>query len=190
MAHFKIHYKSDTLVEFLASIDESDGSAITVASGGSCVARLFDDNKDTRLSADEATSQTVLSVNATRGNRHAFEVGDKLYIELDDGTYDSIDIASIQHADGTITIDSGLASGAAKGAAISVLLGASVTMSEFGSPESPPEATSKLWGWRGTIADTHADLEIGQEIRVQIELNGGAGLQERSLLYAKLEGAS
>lgn len=182
-----IRYKSDTLVRYRGTIDAGGSTAITVASGGSGSAKLFDDNKDTTLSAAEATSQTVLSVSATRGNGHGFQVGDALYIELDDGTYDTSDIVSIQHADKTITITTGLTSAAAAGAHIAVLLGASITLSEYGTPVVPyvPNAD---WGWRGTIADTHGDLEVGMAVRIQIELSGGAGLQSRRRITATVEG--
>jgi len=180
-------YKTDWLVEELATINDSTQAAITT---GTCVALLFDDRKDTRLSATPAAAQTILSVEHTQGKNHAFVVGDALYIELDDGTYHTSDIVSIDHAAGTITITAGLTSPTTLGASVHVLLGAPITMAAFGTPESPPSPTSTFWGWRGTIPDTQADIEIGQNIRIQIELDGGAGLKLRDRVFETVEGWS
>ena len=185
----RIQYKSDTLVEYNGTIDNSDGSAITVASGGSCEARLFDNNKDSTLTADATGSQAVLTVDHVKGNQHDFQVGDACYVELDDGTYATIDILSIDEAAKTITLASNLASLASAGKSVSVLLGVAVTMGEYGTPSVPP-AVDADWGWRGTIADTHADIEVGQSVRIQIELNGGAGLKSRRRIKATVEGSS
>ncbi len=182
-----MRYREDTLIYFRGTIDETDGSAITVASGGSGVARLFDDRKDTWLRTAAGATQTNLQVEHTRGNGHGFEVGDNLRIELDSGAYHESDIVSIDHAARTITITAGLASQATVGKPVAVLLGSSITLSEFGTPVVPPVPKAP-WGWRGLIADTHPDLEIGAVVRVEIELNGGADLQARRRIIDTVEG--
>jgi hypothetical protein len=184
-----IKYKSDNFVYLDGTIDESDGTAITNASGGTCEARLFDNRKDTKLSADAAGAQAVLACDAVRGAGSSFAVGDTCYVELKDGTYDSIAISSIDAAAKTITLVGNLASLASAGAAVTVILGDPVAMTEYGTPVVSPKVTFD-WGWRGTIPDTQAGLKVDQNVRVQIELNGGAGLQLRDRYVTKVEGAS
>ncbi len=182
-----MRYREDTLIYFRGTIDETDGSAITVASGGSGIARLFDDRKDTFLRVNGGATQTNLSMEHTRGNGHGFEVGDILRIELDSGAYHESAIVSIDHEARKIVITAGLATQATGPKPVAVLLGSSITLNEFGTPTLPP-VPKAAWGWRGLIADDHAGLEIGLSVRVEIELNGGAGLQARRRIIETVEG--
>ncbi len=181
----RIKYKSDNFIELNGTVDEGaiPRTAITVASGGSCLFRLFDDRKDTRLSADEASGQTILSVDNARN----FEVDDELYIELDSGSYDTLAVTELDVEAKTITVEApGLATLASKSARLSVLLGSSVNMPEYGTP-----IVGKFdWGWRGVVTDTHVGLRVGMKLRIEIELDGGANLQLREILSVFVDGGT
>jgi len=186
MARMKLNYKAGNLLRLERTVDSVAGTAINDAAGGTARVHLFDDRKDTRLSADEATSQTILSVNSTRGAGHEFAVGDELYIELDDGTYDTLAILSIDHAAKTITVETGLTSGASAGASVCVLLGVQLNMAEYGTPSIDPVTYD--WGYEVTMPATHAGIEIGQDVRIQYELllSGVVLLRQREV--ATVEG--
>jgi hypothetical protein len=188
MARRKLNYKSANLLRLERTVNDVTNTAINDAASGSARVHLFDDRKDTRLSADEATSQTVLSVDETRGAGHEFAVADELYVELDDGTYDTLAIQSIDHAAKTITVETGLTSAAAAGAHIAVLLGASLGMTEYGTPSIDPVTYD--WGYQVTMPATHAGIERGQDVRIQYELLISGAVQLRRLEAATVEGAA
>jgi hypothetical protein len=188
MARLKLKYKAANLLRLERTVDETDNTAIDDAAGGTARVQLFDDRKDTELSADEATSQTILSVNHTRGAGHEFAVDDELHIELDDGTYDTLAITAIDHAAKTLTVETGLTSSAASGAALSVLLGSTLTMSEFGTPSIDPVTYD--WGYEVTMPANHPGIERGQDVRIQYELLVSGTVQLRERLVATVEGAA
>jgi len=157
-----IRYGSDNLLRLVAPTNTQDGTTIT---GGTCTARLYDDRKDSTLDADEATSQTTLSV----ANPALYEVDvDSVAVELDD---DSIHDAGLVTARdltaGTITVTTGLASAAAAGSRVMAKLGADIAMSEYGTPV----VGATDWGRQGAIESTHADLALDQAVRIEITLS-------------------
>jgi hypothetical protein len=72
-----------------------------------------------------------------------------------------------------------------------VKLGVDLTLTSFGDfPTANPIVGDPAWGFRTTLPDTHADLKIGQDIRIEITHDGGAGLKLVSAIRAKVvEGA-
>lgn len=176
----RIKYKSDALVELNGPVDEATGNPIT---SGTCEARLFDDRKDARLMQDASASDTVLNVSDARG----FAPGDALYIELDDGTYDTLGVVSTDTAAKTVTVAGpGLTSAASATALLSTLIGAPIAMTTYGTP-----VVGKYdWGFRGTIPYDQAAMEVGLKLRIQIELDAGAGLRVRENLSAFVDGGT
>jgi hypothetical protein len=46
------------------------------------------------------------------------------------------------------------------------------------------------WGWRGLSPAVSPDLNVERNVRIQFELNGGAGLFLRARYITSVEGAS
>lgn len=170
MSEYVIRKGASTLVILESPHDELTDPP-EVISAGTVTARLFDDSADSELSADEATSQTIISV-VFPG---LYAAGDTVRIELDDGTFDEPGITSVDAAGGTILIDSGLTSAAATGNRIAKKLGADVSMSAFGTPVL--RSFNPQWGFKGSILLAHGGLVVGQNVRVEISYSSGAGLE-------------
>lgn len=163
-----IRYLSDNLVRLIAPINTQPSPNETISSG-TCTARLFDVDHETSLSADEATAQTVLSVRRAR----SIEVGSSVTVSLDDGTYHAAGAVTARDLDAdTITVTTGLASAAASGARVLSQIGASVSLSAYGTPS----LTTTTWGFEGQIQAEHAGLVPGQSIRIEIHLDA-SGLE-------------
>ena len=88
-----------------------DGTAKYTLTGAK--AADIDQISETTLDADEAASQTVLSVTSTTAGA-AFADADIIHIQLDDDTWHTTTIAS-SVTDDTVTVDTGLASAASSG---------------------------------------------------------------------------
>ncbi len=66
-----------------------------------------------------------------------------------------------------------------KGRVARLITASPITLSAYGTFPSTPDAIAgdATWGYRGTLTDTQAGLEIGQRVRIEINFNGGGGLQ-------------
>lgn len=182
-----IIFKSDNLVALLGPMDVALGTTLAT---GTCVFLLFDNNKDSRLRTDRSSTDTLISVTDVVNYR----VGDELYVELNDGTFDTLTIVDIDAPQGNIVVaEGGLTSAASKNNRVSVFLGAktgliadAVTMATFGTPV----ANTFDWGYRGVLPDTHTGLNVGQNIRIEITLDAAAGLKLIKNLYANVVGGT
>lgn len=158
-----IRFLSDNLVRLIAPINTQPDPNTTISTG-TCTARLFDADHETTLSADEATAQTILSVRRAR----SIDVGASVTLSLDDGTYHAAGAVTARDLDAdTITVTTGLASAASKGARVMTQVGANVSMSAYGTPH----LNQTNWGFQGEIQAEHAGLVPGQSIRIEIHLD-------------------
>jgi hypothetical protein len=169
-----IRFLSDNLLRLVAPLDTSQ-NPVVVVSAGTCTARLFDAFKDTQLAAAAVTAATVLSC----GEVGQFEVGDAITLQLDDASYHFAGaIVSIDANADAITITTGLASAARRGARVMRQIGPSVSMLAYGTPA----ISTTDWGFQGTMESNHADVLPGQAVRVEIALASatpaGLGLLE------------
>ncbi|MEE9471224.1 MAG: hypothetical protein V3W32_05840 [Gemmatimonadota bacterium] len=57
---------------------------------------------------------------------------------------------------------------------------------QLGATISLPESGSTA-NYYGTLADTHADLEVGMSARVEYEADGGAGLKRKRKIVVPVE---
>lgn len=157
-----------------------------LSSGGTCVAYLFSDRKDAYLRADEAIGQTVLSVS----DASQYEIGvDSVAIQRDDKVWHLgglVTAVNVDPANQTVTITNSLATdAAAKGAAVCVILGGSISMAAYGTPV----LGTFDWGYRGTVPITQAGLRVGLPVRTEITLTD-SGVVLTKILRDTVEGGS
>ena len=163
-----IRYISDNLIRLIAPTN-TQPDPNTVISAGTCTARLFDDGRETTLSAVEATAQTVLSVERAR----SIDVGSTVVIQLADGSYHNGGAVTARDLEAdTVTITTALASGAAIGARVMTKIGPSITMAAYGTPA----LGTTTWGFEGTMEAAHADVLPGMALRIEIDLDA-AGVE-------------
>jgi hypothetical protein len=183
MKQFKIKFKSDNLIELNGTVDEAAQTAITLASGAggnTCVARIFDDSKDAAVTIGSISGDNFLNVSDVT----KLEVGDNLYIELDDGTYYERIIAAIDTTTKIVGLTATMTIVVSPGRLVSVMLGASVSMLEYGTPV----VGQYDWGWRGVIGWNRPELRVGQSLRIEITLDGGTNLVLRQDIRALVDG--
>lgn len=142
--------------------------------GATCTFKVYDPAKSETISSAEALGQTVLSVSEAG----VFVVGDTVELEQDDGTFHTSAVNAVDASAGTITIDDVTTDEAAAGARIRVKLGATITMTEFGTPE----LEERDWGFRGFLGSNHAGLVIGLDINIEISFAGSGGDLDLELL--------
>jgi len=84
----------------------------------------------------------------------------------------------VQTAANEIEIDTATIAALVPGDEVSRKLGGDITMeTAFGTPETPPVPQSTAWGIQGDKSADHADLRVGQSVRVEYILDAGAGLR-------------
>lgn len=158
-----IRYISDNLIRLIAPIN-TQPQPNTVISAGTCTARLFDEGRETTLSAAEAAAQTTLSVSRAR----SVDVGSSVVIQLDDKTYHDGGAVTARDLEAdTITITTGLASGAGIGARVMTRIGPDISLAAYGTPS----LTTTTWGFEGTMEANHADVLPGMALRIEIDLD-------------------
>lgn len=157
-----MQYKSDTLLQLVAPIDEKAGTPIST---GTCTGRLFDDAADALLTADAVSTDDELAVD--KPNR--FEVGvDSVAVELDDGSiFEAGLVTAVDAAAKTVTVTTALTGDAVKGSRVMVKLGADLTLTAYGTPD----VDTKTWGFDATVQSDHAGLRPGRAVRAEIELD-------------------
>jgi len=140
----------------------------------------------------------------------SIELGDQLEILQDDGTLLVTTLTQFQKISGledtdngtatavpnqpifyALTIADDLTAACSAGCRIRVKLGVDLTLTSFGDfPTANPIMGDPDWGFRAILPDTHLDLKIGQDVRIEITHDGGAGLKLVSAMSAKVvEGA-
>jgi len=176
-----LYYKSANNVEFLDVTLAADGTAISSITD--CIAKLYDDNKDDKTVADAASGANVIQVSRIK----KFAVGDTIIITQDDETdHDGGLITVIDSESSTLTFTTVTTDTCAAGRVVKVKLGANVTMTLFGTPVPGQED----WGFRGIITAAHSNLYIGQQVRIEIEFDGGANKERVILLRTNVVGGS
>jgi hypothetical protein len=160
-----LQYQTTTPIKLLHPTDTVNQNTLdTTNDGSTCSFKVFDANKESVLTADEAGAQTVISVDGPA----KFDVGDTVEIPLDSGSIHSANIDSIELDDGTVTINTGLPSQASAGKRIKAILGSEVTMDEYGTPK----IGTRDWGFIGTIESDHPGLIPDLEIDIEITFIG------------------
>jgi hypothetical protein len=156
-----------------------------------------------RLTKKGATS--LILVIQSPGGPITLEKGDAIEIDLDSGSVGlSVDqvrtITAVEDADNVtatvalnqaafecITLSGATSSAVSAGRRVRRKLGADVVMTAFGTfPTANPVLGDTSWGFRGTIEDTHADLEVGMSVRIEVVYNGGVALQMVKALRANV----
>lgn len=155
-------YKSDNDIELIAPVLRSSSTVLT---SGTCTARLFDVKREDFLTATNATN--VLSVEG----RCQFKVGESAYLELNDGTFHTSVITAVDPVAKTITLTGAPPSAAAAGRRVVRKIGADILMTAFNAAGA--KATTEDWGWRGQMADDHAEVQLEMVVRVEITFDGG-----------------
>ena len=176
-----LYYKSANNVEFLDVTLAADGTAISSITD--CIAKLYDDNKDDKTISDVASGIRVFPVAHVK----RFAVGDTFIITQDDETEHNGGLINVIDAEAsTVQFANVTTDTCAAGRAVKVKLGADVTMTLFGTPVPGQED----WGFRGIITAAHSDLYIGQQVRIEIEFDGGANKERVILLRTNVVGGS
>lgn len=168
-----IQYLSDNLIRLIAPIN-TQPQPNTVISSGTCTARLFDESRETTLSAAEASSQTVLSVSRAR----SIDVGSSVVIQLANKTFhDGGAVTARDLEANTITIQNALANFADINARVMTKIGPDISLSSYGTPA----LSTTNWGFEGTMQANHSDVLPGMALRIEIELDAG-GLELLSVI--------
>ena len=168
MARERFAYQSTIPIECVAPTDVQNQIGLdNTTYGATCSFKVYDPAKDEVLSSAEASGQTILSVTSSG----VFVVGDQVELTQDDGSLRVSTVSAIDAAAGTITIDDVTTDTSAAGNRVRVKLGATVTMTEFGTPK----LEERNWGFRGFLASTHAGLEPDLDIDVEISFVGAGG---------------
>jgi len=190
------YYDSDNLVLLEGPVNEVTGAAITntpAVTAAKC--RVFNDAKETFLSAGEATAETVLSVE----DPSRFEVNiDQVVIWLNDGTWHEGGFVTARDLDaGTITVTTGLASGSGVGnrvcAIIGNLIGAGnpweIDMTYY-EPASGAVAGNFDYGWRVVLPDTMSafGMDIGVVARCELVLDAAADVKVTKTIKRRVVG--
>ena len=159
---------ADDLIRLEAPVDEGADPAVPIISA-TVTARIFDIGKDSILSVGEASAATVLRVNSAR----RFDVGDVLRVEQDSSFFAVGSVQSVDLASGSITISGGLTASAAIGSRVARQLGPDIACSSYNSGAANLLTTN--WGFQGEKTHDHLDLRRGQNVRIEITLDDGAG---------------
>lgn len=170
-----IHLSNNT-VRLRGPTNTDDDSLIST---GTCIGRLFDDSKETTLTANTGGGSTVLPVfDAT-----PFGIHDVIYVRLETGAWhDGGAVVSTDVEAKTVTIFNSLASSAHAGKAVAAKLGADITMTVYGTPV----AGTFDWGFRGVILETHDHLYPGMVVRTERRLEkAGVILTQNTIDYVK-----
>lgn len=168
-----IRYLSDNLIRLIAPIN-TQPQPNTVISSGTCTARLFDEGRETTLSAAESPAQTTLSVSRAR----SIDVGSSVVIQLSNKTYHDGGAVTARNLEtDTITITTGLANSAGIGARVMTRIGPDISLAAYGTPS----LTTTTWGFQGTMQANHADVFPGMALRIEIDLDA-AGLELVSVI--------
>lgn len=166
-----IRYISDNLIRLIAPINVETNTVVTT---GTVTARLFDEGRETTLSAAESPAQTVLSVSRAR----SIDVGSSVVIQLSNKTYHDGGAVTARDLEAdTITITTGLASVADIGARVMTRIGPDISLAAYGTPS----LTTTTWGFQGTMQANHADVLPGMALRIEIDLDSG-GLELVSVI--------
>ena len=166
-----IRYISDNLIRLIAPINVETNTVVTT---GTVTARLFDEGRETTLSAAEAPAQTTLSVSRAR----SIDVGSSVVIQLSNKTYHDGGAVTARDLEAdTITITTGLANVAGIGARVMTRIGPDISLAAYGTPS----LTTTTWGFQGTMQANHADVLPGMALRIEIDLDSG-GLELVSVI--------
>lgn len=166
-----IRYISDNLIRLIAPINVETNAVVTT---GTVTARLFDEGRETTLSAAEAPGQTILSVSRAR----SIDVGSSVVIQLSNKTYHDGGAVTARDLEAdTITVTNFITSGANIGARVMTRIGPDISLSAYGTPS----LTTTTWGFQGTMQANHADVLPGMALRIEIDLESG-GLELVSVI--------
>jgi hypothetical protein len=159
-ARKKFPFKTSTTLEVVSPTAVVAKNPLdNTTDGATSEARAYDPAKDETLSGAEAIGQTVLSVN----NAGVFVEDDIVELIQDDGTTHQSTVASVDTVAGTVTIDDVTTVAAAIGNRFRVRIGAVIAMSEYGTPV----LGKRDWGFRGTLASTHAVQVLDREFNLE-----------------------
>ena len=123
---------------------------------------------------------TVIEVS----NGLLFELSDTVEVRQDDGTFFASTVSQRHHD--YVTLAAGITVAVSTGARLAHKLGGDISMTLYGTPVADDES----WGFRGTIAATHAGLKVGQRVRGETELidTGGQVYREEVRLIVVGDG--
>lgn len=183
----RINLGEDTLVELLGPVNMATSAPITA---GTCYARLFDDRRDTALTAN-VSSGLVLNV----ADASKWAVGYQALVWLDNATWhDGGAVTAVDTAAKTISITNAVPSLARAGATVARALGDGtansyrITLAFFQT--AAPVRGAYDFGFRGTIPDTHPRLQSGMIVRAEFDLDAGVGVRLVSNMRAIVLGGS
>ena len=156
-------------------VDVEPNIALNDAAGViSCEFKVYDPSRDEIVSADEASGQTVISVT----NAGVFNVDDMVEITELTGVLLYVQVLSVDTANGTITVNSGLGIGANAGARVRKVFGPAIAMTEYGVAD----LDERDWGYKGSFLGNHvAHLDDratdGLDVDIEINFDGGTNLE-------------
>lgn len=172
-----IPYATDLWVQIIAPVDEVNNNPLDFTNDGATASfKVFDPNKDSLLSADEALGQDILSV----ANAGLFVIGDTVEVTLDDDTIHEGNVIAVDTTNGTIQLDASLPSAASTGSRVRARLGSEIPMVEYGTPK----INNRDWGFRGLLSDTHPGLDLGSSVDIEATIVGGSDLNRLRVLPA------
>lgn len=168
----ELSFQSDNDLELLAPKIRADQSLITT---GTCEGRLFDVRRDDLVLVSTATA--TLSLKGMNG----YAVGETAFVRESDGTILESVITAVDHVARTITLTAAPAGTILAGSQVFRKIGPTITLLVFNAAGA--DADTKDWGFRGLIADLHADIEFGMVCRAEITLDDGP---DRKVIRNKL----
>lgn len=139
------------------------------------------------------TNATYLAVDSVGRNRldplSSWRVGLTISLVLDDLTTPTPATVTQVLTDPCpiLVVDTAPTGAISTGREVKNKLGADITMADFGTfPSSSPTAGDKLWGYRGTVVNTHAGLIPGMYVRGEMDIvDGGIKLIEHAWATVK-----
>lgn len=176
----------------LVGISQDDGTeiraTITSLPGGDLDINFSGDS----LTADSSKGSTVrrlqlstTSTFITLDNWDGWENNMNMEITVNGGALIEKTVTFIDRDSGYATLSSTLGTAVDVGNVIKRKIGANISMSAFGVfPTSNPVIGDPAWGFRGTIASTHADIALGMRIRGEItavDATSGANLTRKAV---------
>ncbi len=164
---------NDETIFAVAPHDPESKTLYNDANGTTATYKIYDPSMDESLAATEAIGQNVFSVT----NPGSFIVGYTSELSLDDDTLHTSIITAVDPSTGEITVADVTLVAATLGNRIRVILGAQVSMAEYGTPK----IDKRDWGYKALLVNDHvahkdirarSGLDVNAEVIVVNSVDG------------------
>lgn len=172
---WQLELHSDGLLLLLGPTGFADPSDPSALDGGTCTGRLLSNTIRSRVAADGDVNGTDVTVE----DGSLFTAGDTCHMMRDDKSHVLLTVDSV--ADNVVTLSTmgaGRFCPAKDWNFLSFQFGSDISMTTYGTPL----ASGNLWGYSGLV-DYDLDLLLADDLRAEVDFNGGSGLRK----YVTLE---